>query len=107
MSSGAPVEILGLMADSTSRKQILDSWFAVSRRTSMPIDFADAGHLIYEWSGNKNWAQNPTLYYISRAMGREDLFAELLRAQITDWWIPLSTSMIKPTHTSSGPETLS
>jgi hypothetical protein len=95
ISSGAPVGIVALMTDSTSRKQNLDSWFAVSRRTSTRIDFADAGRLIYEWSGNKSWAENPKLYYIFRAMDREDLFAELLRAQVTDLWLPLSTSVMK------------
>jgi hypothetical protein len=79
-----------------AKKKELDSWYGTtSMRSSRPIDFDVAGALLFEWTRKREWAQNPKMYFILREIDREDLFPELLAAHITDFWIPLSTAVVK------------
>jgi hypothetical protein len=43
----------------------------------------------------KSWYSNPRLYYIVHKMGRLDLFSKILKAEITDLWLPLHKRLVK------------
>ncbi|KAJ4357600.1 uncharacterized protein N0V89_002176 [Didymosphaeria variabile] len=54
-----------------------------------PEVFQKLSTSLFQRTGKKEWRDNPRLYFISRQLGRENVFQDLLNNNVTDLWLPI------------------